>query len=91
MTTTATTIKVERTTKAKLDRLQALLTLALGKKVGQERVVRELLRLAEAHRDELFENDRQPRLTPAQWRKVKALISDWGIVVGDIDEAVYGT
>lgn len=90
----SSSIKIKKADKEKLDRLQAKLTLTLGKKLTQEEIIAYLLELVEKKEKDLFEyilGDWKP-LTDEEVNKLMELPEDWGIETkeSDIDKILYG-
>lgn len=90
----ATAIKVDDATKALLDRLQAKLTLELGRKPTLQEIVDGLAKMGWRERELLARElgSAWRPLTPKEIRQVESGIADWGVETReeDIDKALYG-
>lgn len=75
----AATLKVEEETKENLDRLQATLTLRLGKKLSLQEILSRLVRLGWARQEELEAADQGPwqPATPEEASELRAKIRAW--------------
>lgn len=89
----ATSIKVSETSKERLDRIQAKITLTQGRKVSLNDLIDALIRVSLDHEEELLEA--AIGASPKDDGDVDALLSmgaDWGVETrhDEIDEALYG-
>lgn len=77
----ATSVKLAAEDKAKLERLQALITLKGGGKVAQQELLATLISDAWARGDEFVETMFKTKMpmTDEQFEKVLALVEDWGV------------
>ncbi len=91
----STSVKLEDKDKAKLEKLQALLTLKGGRKVTQQELLSKLIDSA-LERDEetvkLVFGMEQP-MSDEQFKRVLDLVEDWGVEDASvrIDEYLYGS
>ncbi|MHA1298832.1 MAG: hypothetical protein ACTSO9_05250 [Candidatus Helarchaeota archaeon] len=90
----SSSIKIKKEDKEKLNRIQAKLTLLLGKKLTQEDIISRLLDLVENKEKNLLEqifNEYRP-FTSKEIQKLLALSEDWGVKTkeDDIDRILYG-
>lgn len=91
----ATTVKIESKDKAKLERLQALLTLKSGSKMTQQSILSMLINEALDKTDDFdgraTESDLPMR--DEDYEKILSLIQDWGVETSweDIDQVLYGS
>ena len=90
----SSSIKIKKKDKDKLNKLQAKLTLLLGRKLTQEEIMAHLLKMAERNEKDLLElilGESNP-LTDKEIRKLMELPEDWGVETKEeeIDEILYG-
>jgi hypothetical protein len=90
----STSVKLEEGDKAKLEKLQALLTLKHGRKVTQQELLSKLIGSALEKDDEtaeiLFGADRP--ISDKDFSRTLALVENWGVKDASqrIDEYLYG-
>lgn len=88
----STTVRIRDEDKRRLDALQARLTLDGGERLPLEEVLARALRVAAAHRGELLEADRAPKLDAAAVERLLSLSFDFGFETDEstIDHELYG-
>jgi hypothetical protein len=91
----STSVKLDEEDKAKLEKLQALLTLKHGRKVTQQELLSGLIGSALEKDEEtaqLFFGADKP-MSDKEFSKTLALVSDWGVEDASqkIDEYLYGS
>ena len=88
-------VKLEDKDKAKLEKLQALLTLKGGRKVTQQELLSKLIDSALERGEELVKLvfGREQPMSDEQFKRVLDLVEDWGVEDASerIDEYVYGS
>lgn len=89
----STSVKISLESKKRLEQLQAMLTLKLGRKIPQHEILDALIKLGTSNIDDLikyFSKLKFP-LSPSEIRKVLSLPSDWGVRTSEkeIDKVVY--
>lgn len=91
----ATSVKVLKGDKAKLERLQALVTLRAGTKVTQQRILSILIDRAMDRADELAERATKVNfpVDDEAYDRVLSLMEDWGVETSweDVDHILYGS
>lgn len=89
----STSVKINLESKKKLEELQALLTLKLGRKISQHEILDALIKLGASSIDELikhFSGVELP-LSPDKIEKVLSLPRDWGVKTSEeeINKVLY--
>ena len=89
----STSVKINLESKKKLEELQAMLTLKLGRKIPQHEILDALIKLGSSNVDELvkhFSGVELP-LPPEKIAKILSLPRDWGIKTSeeDINKILY--
>ncbi len=90
----STSVKISGECKRLLDRLQARLIIATGRKVSQQELLDTMVRLSAEREDELFKLIAGVRLplSPEEVEKLMKLPTDWGVETREeeIDIHLYG-
>ncbi len=90
----STTVKISREYKDRLDRLQASLLIATGKKISQQELLEMLVQLGIELEDELQErvSDETETLRPETISRIMNMPTDWGVETSEdiIDKTIYG-
>lgn len=90
----STSVKIDREDKERLEKLQALVTVKVGRKRTQQEILSALIREAYARSDEFVD-----KLTKAdtpmpdqEYEKILSLVEDWGVETSwkYVDEILYG-
>jgi len=89
----STSVKISLESKKRLEQLQAMLTLKLGRKIPQHEILDALIKLGTSNIDDLikyFSKLKFP-LSSSEMSKVLSLSSDWGVKTSEkeIDKVVY--
>jgi hypothetical protein len=90
----STSVKMSEETKRLVDRLQARIVLATGRKPSQQEILDQILRLASEDEEDLIRRLSGVKL-PLSSREIKELMkvpTDWGVATNEseIDEVLYG-
>jgi len=90
----STSVKIDREDKERLERLQALITLRMGKRVTQQEILSRLIKEAYERGEDFIEGlfEEYPKLSDEEFERVLSLIEDWGVETSweDIDRVLYG-
>jgi hypothetical protein len=90
----STSVKVSRADKAKLDKLQALVTLKSEGKITQQEILSALIEDAIRSGDQFAERVvvQDAPIPDEQYEKVLSLVEDWGVETSwkDVDRVLYG-
>ncbi len=90
----STSVKMSEETKRLINRLQARIVLATGRKPSQQEILDQILRLASEDEEELIRRLSGVKL-PLSSREIELLMkvpTDWGVATSEpeIDEVLYG-
>jgi len=90
----STSVKIDREDKERLERLQALITLRIGRRMTQQEILSKLIRDAYERGEEFIEDlfGGCTKLSDEEFERVLSLIEDWGVETSweDIDRVLYG-
>jgi len=90
----STSVKIDREDKERLERLQALITLRMGKRVTQQEILSRLIKEAYDRSEDFIEGlfEEHPKLSDEEFERVLSLIEDWGVETSweEIDKVLYG-
>lgn len=90
----ATSVKLGKEDKEKLEKLQALITLKAGEKVTQQELLSTLISEALARGDEFVEKTFKASIpmSDQEYEKILSLIDDWGVETSceEVDQTLYG-
>lgn len=90
----STSVKLNQADKAKLDKLQAVVTLKSGGKITQQEILSTLIEQAIRSADQFAERIavQDAPIPDEQYDKVLSLVEDWGVETGwkDVDRILYG-
>ncbi|MHA1722388.1 MAG: hypothetical protein ACTSXW_04830 [Candidatus Baldrarchaeia archaeon] len=89
----STSVKINLESKKKLEELQAMLTLKLGRKIPQHEILDALIKLGSSNVDELVKHFSGVELPLPQEKvaKILSLPCDWGVKTSeeDINKILY--
>jgi len=90
----STSVKLNQADKAKLDKLQALVTLKSGGKITQQEILSTLIEEAMRSGDQFAERIavQDAPIPDEQYERVLSLVEDWGVETSwkDVDRILYG-
>jgi len=90
----STSVKIGEKDKEKLERLQALVTLKVGRKMTQQEILSSLIGEAYAKSGEFVEkmSNVDTKMSDEEYEKISSLIEDWGVETSweEIDRILYG-
>ena len=90
----STSVKIGEKDKEKLERLQALVTLKVGRKMTQQEILSSLIGEAYAKSGEFVEkmSNVDTKMSDEEYEKISSLIEDWGVETSweEVDQILYG-
>jgi len=90
----STSVKIDEEDKERLEKIQAIVTLKVGRKMTQQEILSALIREAYTKSDELMERifKTDIRIPDEEYEKILLLIEDWGVETSweEVDQILYG-